>query len=420
MTKQILHTVEGLRDIHPLDTRKKQHIEQQILNVFNQYGYEQVQTPMFEYFDIYHYERGTQDSKNLYKFFNREGDILSLRPDVTPSIARYTATFYNHERSPKRFSYLGNVFYNNENYQGKLREYTQAGVECIGIGNADADAESIALAINALLATGLQEFQLDIGHAGFFKGLAAEAGLSDELREEVRSLIDAKNYIALEELLEDLKIESAAKNGLLELPKLFGQEEVLARAKELTTNVTALEAIERIKEVYNILKEYKLSSYVSFDLGMVSQLQYYTGIIFKGFTYGTGVSVVDGGRYDALLSTFAYDMPAVGFAIRIDELLSAIMRQMIAIDVPSTNTLIVYNKAYRKTAIELAQVLRRQGMTVELDTKNQALDIAKEYGKNKNIGGIMYINAADTVELINLSTDETNTINLSDLSKGGL
>ncbi len=420
MTKQILHTVEGLRDIHPLDTRKKQHIEQQILNVFNQYGYEQVQTPMFEYFDIYHYERGTQDSKNLYKFFNREGDILSLRPDVTPSIARYTATFYNHERSPKRFSYLGNVFYNNENYQGKLREYTQAGVECIGIGNADADAESIALAINALLATGLQEFQLDIGHAGFFKGLAAEAGLSDELREEVRSLIDAKNYIALEELLEDLKIESAAKNGLLELPKLFGQEEVLARAKELTTNVTALEAIERIKEVYNILKEYKLSSYVSFDLGMVSQLQYYTGIIFKGFTYGTGVSVVDGGRYDALLSTFAYDMPAVGFAIRIDELLSAIMRQMIAIDVPSTNTLIVYNKAYRKTAIELAQVLRRQGMTVELDTKNQALDIAKEYGKNKNIGGIMYINAADTVELINLSTDETNTVNLSDLSKGGL
>ncbi len=420
MTKQILHTVEGLRDIHPLDTRKKQHIEQQILNVFNQYGYEQVQTPMFEYFDIYHYERGTQDSKNLYKFFNREGDILSLRPDVTPSIARYTATFYNHERSPKRFSYLGNVFYNNENYQGKLREYTQAGVECIGIGNADADAESIALAINALLATGLQEFQLDIGHAGFFKGLATEAGLSDELREEVRSLIDAKNYIALEELLEDLKIESAAKNGLLELPKLFGQEEVLARAKELTTNVTALEAIERIKEVYNILKEYKLSSYVSFDLGMVSQLQYYTGIIFKGFTYGTGVSVVDGGRYDALLSTFAYDMPAVGFAIRIDELLSAIMRQMIAIDVPSTNTLIVYNKAYRKTAIELAQVLRRQGMTVELDTKNQALDIAKEYGKNKNIGGIMYINAADTVELINLSTDETNTVNLSDLSKGGL
>ncbi|WZL83203.1 ATP phosphoribosyltransferase regulatory subunit [Vallitaleaceae bacterium 9-2] len=420
MTKQILHTVEGLRDIHPLDTRKKQHIEQQILNVFNQYGYEQVQTPMFEYFDIYHYERGTQDSKNLYKFFNREGDILSLRPDVTPSIARYTATFYNHERSPKRFSYLGNVFYNNENYQGKLREYTQAGVECIGIGNADADAESIALAINALLATGLQEFQLDIGHAGFFKGLAAEAGLSDELREEVRSLIDAKNYIALEELLEDLKIESAAKNGLLELPKLFGQEEVLARAKELTTNTTALEAIERIKEVYNILKEYKLSSYVSFDLGMVSQLQYYTGIIFKGFTYGTGVSVVDGGRYDALLSTFAYDMPAVGFAIRIDELLSAIMRQMIAIDVPSTNTLIVYNKAYRKTAIELAQVLRRQKMTVELDTKNQALDIAKEYGKNKNIGGIMYINAADTVELINLSTDETNTVNLSDLSKGGL
>ncbi len=136
---------------------------------------------------------------------------MSLRPDVTPSIARYTATFYNHERSPKRFHIWGMFFTINENYQGKLREYTQAGVECIGIGNADADAESIALAINALLATGLQEFQLDIGHAGFFKGLAAEAGLSDELREEVRSLIDAKNYIALEELFGRFKNRKCCK-----------------------------------------------------------------------------------------------------------------------------------------------------------------------------------------------------------------
>jgi ATP phosphoribosyltransferase regulatory subunit len=420
MNNQILHTVEGLRDIHPLDTRKKQQIERNILDLFNHYGYEQVQTPTFEYYDIYHYERGTEDSKNLYKFFNREGDILSLRPDVTPSIARYTATFYNHEKSPKRFSYLGNVFYNNENYQGKLREYTQAGVECIGIANADADAESIALAINALLASGLQEFQLDIGHAGFFKGLAAEAGLSDEFSEEVRKLIDDKNYIAIEELLEDLKINETAKKGLLELPTLFGQEEVLERAKELTTNAVALGAIERIKEVYGILKDYDLSEYVSFDLGMVSQLQYYTGVIFKGYTYGTGVSVVDGGRYDALLSTFAYDMPAVGFAIRIDELLNAITRQGITIDVPSINTLIVYEPPYRKTAIQLAEVLRRQGMTVELDTQNHDIEEGKLYGQQKSIGGMMYINDANTVQLIDLKTDETKTVNLSDLSKGGL
>jgi len=110
MNNQILHTVEGLRDIHPLDTRKKQQIERNILDLFNHYGYEQVQTPTFEYYDIYHYERGTEDSKNLYKFFNREGDILSLRPDVTPSIARYTATFIIMKNHPNVFLILGMYF----------------------------------------------------------------------------------------------------------------------------------------------------------------------------------------------------------------------------------------------------------------------------------------------------------------------
>jgi ATP phosphoribosyltransferase regulatory subunit len=153
---------------------------------------------------------------------------------------------------------------------------------------------------------------------------------------------------------------------------------------------------------------------------MVSQLQYYTGVIYKGYTYGTGVSVVDGGRYDALLSTFAYDMPAVGFAIRIDELLNAITRQGITIEVPSINTLIVYEPPYRKTAIQLAEVLRRQGMTVELDTQNHGLDHGKQYGQQKSIGGMMYINDANTVQLIDLKTDVTKTVNLSDLSKGGL
>lgn len=418
MNKQLLHTLEGLRDLHPMDTGRKNKIEQNVMTIFRHYGYEQVQTPTFEYFDIYQYERGTKDGKNLFKFFNREGEILSLRPDVTPSVARYMATFYNHEKTPKRFAYLGNVFYNNENYQGKLREYTQAGVECIGIGSEEADAESVAIAVNALLATGLNEFQIDLGHAGFFNGIAEEAGLSVELQEEARKLIDEKNYISLEELLVDENIDDEHKKALLELPQLFGEQEILTKAKTITSNEKALEAIQRLDSVYKILEEYELSDYISFDLGMVNKLQYYTGIIFKGYTYETGDSIVDGGRYDKLLDTFSYDAPAVGFAIKIDDLLMTLERQGIEIEIPSIDTLLSYDKSCRKTAIQLAESLRRQGMTVELAMETD-LEEAKNYGKKKHIGGMMYIENADTVILTNFATDESNTVSIRDIIAGG-
>lgn len=420
MKRKLLHTVEGLRDLHPYATGEKKVIENNLVSVFNHYGYEQVETPTFEYYDIYHYERGTQDARALYKFFNREGEILALRPDVTPSIARFTATYYNHQKSPRRFCYVGNVFINSENYQGKPREFTQAGVECIGIGNEEADAETIAMAVNSLQAAGLKEFQLDIGHADFFNGLSEEAGLDEATQEEVRLLIDEKNFIGLETLLKDLKINDHLRIALTALPTLFGQIEVLDRARSLTTNTKALAAIDRIEKVYEILKEYEVDRYISFELGMVSRLQYYTGVIFKGYTYGTGISIVDGGRYDALLSTYEYDAPAVGFAIRVDEVVSALNRQGLSVDVPKIDTLMIYQKPFRAQAIRLAETLRRQGMTLELGLNGKSVEESIAYGQEKGIGGMMHLLDRDTIELVNLSDGEKQTVRVSQLLEGGL
>lgn len=420
MNNQLLHTVDGLRDIHPTDTNKKNNIEKNILTMFGHYGYERIQTPTFEYLDIYHYKRGTDNAKNLYKFFNREGEILALRPDVTPSIARYMATFHQHGKAPRRFSYLENVFYNNENYQGKLREYTQAGVECIGIETPDADAESVALAINALLASGLREFQIDIGHVGYFNGLVGEAGLDQDISEVLRSLIDEKNYIGLEEVLAEHEIKEDVKQALIDIPKLFGDETTLDKAKQYTNNKQSLDAIDRIREVYDIIGDYDLQAYVSFDLGMVSKLDYYTGLIFKGYTYDVGDSIVDGGRYDGLLGTFSYDAPAVGFAIKTDDVLNALSRQGIEVAVETVNTLIVYEQRDRSIAIKLAETLRRQGMTVELGIDGLTMEESIQYGKTKHIGGMMLIKDKDTIELRNLSTDDISEAKISDLVEGGL
>lgn len=417
MKQQILHTMEGLRDLHPYDTGKKNLIENRIRHLFRSYGYEQVETPTFEYYDVYDDERGTLEGKNLYKFFNREGEILALRPDVTPSVARYIATFYPKESLPKRFSYIGNIFYNNENYQGKLRENTQAGVECIGIGSAEADAEAIALAVHALQASGLTEFMFDVGHAGYFRGLAKEIGLDQERMEEARLLIDEKNHVGLEELIRDIGLEHEQGMALVQLPTLFGQQEVLEQALSMTRSKEAQEAIERLLEVYGLLEDYGVADYISFDLGMVTQIQYYTGIVFKGYTYGTGDSVLDGGRYDALLGTYTYDAPAVGFAIKVDDLLNAINRQKIKLEVPAIDTLITYVAKSRSLAIQLAQTMRMDGMTVELGLGDLDLNEAIAYGKNKNIGGLVYLHNGEDVTLIHLGTGDRQQVTIGDLMK---
>ncbi|MBC7958237.1 MAG: ATP phosphoribosyltransferase regulatory subunit [Vallitaleaceae bacterium] len=415
MKELLLHTPEGVRDIHLVEASRKIELQNRIMSIFHSYGFKDVQTPTFEYIDIFSKERGTVDLKMMYKFFDRDGNILALRPDITPSIARFIATSMENDGMPKRICYLGSTFRNWESYTGKLHEFTQAGVEFIGVDSPDADAEMIALIVNSMLASGLKEFQIDLGQASFFKGILEETGFDASYEEELRRLIDEKNYIAVEELLQSLNINEEHKKILLDLPKFFGSVEVVHQAKKMTTNSTALKALNRLEEVYEILKDYSIEDYIAFDLGMVSKINYYTGIVFRGFTYGTGVSVVDGGRYDQLLGQFGKEAPAVGCAFVIDDLMAALERQNIHLPSEQVDTLLLYNQNSRKIAIGIGESMRAQNMNIETGLLGQSLEESIAYGKLHQIGGIMNFVTDEIVELINLTTDEKSRIAVSDL-----
>ncbi|MCT4598252.1 MAG: ATP phosphoribosyltransferase regulatory subunit [Vallitalea sp.] len=418
MIDRLLHTPEGVKDLNIKETSKKIEIQNRIGSVFHRYGFRDIQTPTFEYYDVFNHERGTVHICEMYKFFDRDGNILALRPDITPSIARFVSTFYKNDYNPVRLCYIGNTFRNSESYQGKLREFTQAGVELIGINCEDTDAEVISLIINSLSVAGLEDFQIDLGQAGFFKGLIEEAGLDMNEEEELRQLIDEKNFIAVEELLNKCNMRDDLKQVFLDLPKLFGSIEVIEKARKLTTNKKALESLDRLEKVYNILCDYEAEKFVSFDLGLVSHLNYYTGIIFRGYTYGTGVPIVEGGRYDTLLGQFGKDVPAIGFAIVIDELMLAIERQQIEVDEFTIDTLIIYNEDTRKQAIMLSEEYRSQGMNVEIGLLKRSLEDNIIYGKKNGIGGIMYFNEINKVTLVNLQTMEQNIVEIEDLIRG--
>ena len=392
MEKVLLHTPEGVRDVYGKECAVKLTIENNINKVFNLYGYHNIQTPTFEFFDIFNKERGSVASKNLYKFFDREGNTLVLRPDITPSIARLAAKYYMDVNVPIKLCYNANTYVNNSELQGKLKENTQLGCELINDDSVEADAEMIALVVESLKASGLEEFLVEIGHVDFYNGLIEESGLDEEAEEKLREMIVNKNDFGVEEILDENIVVGEVKNAMLKLPELFGSVEVLNTAKTLTTNKKALDAIRRLEKLYAILEEYGVTKYISFDLASLSNYGYYTGIIFKGFTYGTGEPIAAGGRYDKLLAQFGKNASAIGFAIYMDQILIAHSGKNEKTDYEYE--VVIYEPKYRKKAFVYATELRDKGVKTELMLKKKDIDI-EEYKQFKTEDGatkVTYIN----------------------------
>ena len=389
MNQRLLHTPDGVRDIYSLECEKKNVLEQRLHQRLKTYGYHDIQTPSFEYFDVFSQEVGTIPSRELFKFFDREGDTLVLRPDFTPSIARSAAKYYMDETRPIRMCYMGNIFVNNSSYQGRLKESTQLGAELLGDASPEADAEMIAMVIELLLDAGLKEFQVSIGQIDFFKGFLLAAGLDEEQEFTLRELISNKNNFGIEEFLDDIRMPKTCREAFIRMPQLFGNAEVLKEARRLADNSRSIGAIERLEAVYHALKLYDLTDYISFDLGLVSKYKYYTGVIFQAYTYGTGEPIVKGGRYDNLLARFGKDFAATGFAVVIDQLMSALSRQKIAIPVEADGRLVLYDASSRDAAIHLAVSMRKDGRPVELvrktagETAEDYRDFAAENGHGK-------------------------------------
>lgn len=362
MTNRMIHTPEGVRDIYGLELAGKRKVKEDLHKRLSLYGYDDIQTPTFEFFDIFSREVGTTPSRELYKFFDKEGDTLVLRPDFTPSIARCAAKYFMADAVPIRLSYEGNVFTNGSMLQGKLKETTQLGAELIGEPSVDADAEMLCMVIDGLRACGFEEFQVSIGEMNYFKGICEEAALSDETLSELRSNISAKNYFGAEELLKMHDATQETVRLLLETSEISSIEE-LCPLKAKIKNERSLLALERLEQVYELMeKRYGMEKYISFDLGMLSKFHYYTGIIFKAYTYGVGDAIVKGGRYDGLLTRFGKEAPAIGCVFLLDDIMSALTAQKLTPKIPEQTVWFVYNDAHREEAMKQIIEHRKKGV----------------------------------------------------------
>lgn len=387
------HTPDGVSDMLPEDCLTKRGLEQKIRTLFASSGYQEVETPGIEFYDVYASGKFvTQD--NLYKLCDQEGRILSLRYDGTVPVGRLAATLFRDIPPPLRLSYIENMYRFRESGGGRQREFCQAGVELLGISSAQADAEVIALAISAALETGITDLQISIGQAEFFRGLMEEWDIPSEDAEEISRHIDQKDTVALEKAADRFGLSSAAKETLLLIPALFGTYDTLDEFEKRVASPRAGAALRNVREILDILDDYGYTKYVSVDLGMLRSLDYYTGMIFKGFTYEIGFPIISGGRYDNVVSVFGRDLAAVGFSLSLNLCMTALRRQNKELVQLRADTIIGYSDepGMRKLALSMAKDLRAEGLVVLVDCEGMNEEDLSQFAESRNIDQMVYLN----------------------------
>ena len=369
-TKQdLLHTPEGVWDHYGRDWAEYNFTEKVIGETLRSYGYEGIRTPSFEYFDVFSKEIGTTPSRELYKFFDREGDTIALRPDFTPGVARCTAKYYMDETKPLRFRYEGSAFINNSSLQGRLKEMRQTGAELMNDASVYADAEMIAMLVQALRSTGLSEFLISVGNVEYFKGICEAVSLDEETEETLRDYISGKNFFAAEDLLRSRGVDKRYQDLFLSITSIMKDAGELSRAAGEAPNERSARALLRLLDVLHVLKAYGADRYVSIDLSLLSRYHYYTGIIFKGYTYGVGDVIASGGRYDQLLSYFGKKAPAVGFMIPLDTLMEALRAQKIQVPAEPEPETLYYTEENFEEVLQEAKRRRDAGSSIALQKK---------------------------------------------------
>ncbi len=376
---RLLYTPAGVQDDLPDACRAIRALEARAEKVFAQWGYEPVAPAVVEHMEVFTNQVSAFPQEAMFKFCDQEGRLLVLRPDITTTAARLAATRLRDE-DILRLSYRGPAFhFSGEDHTAGLREFTQMGVELMGVEGPQADAEVIALAITALKEIGIDSFQIDVGQVNYFIGLAEDAGLSGAAIEQLRQAVEQKNSLSIEMLLQEAQVEEKTRERILQLPMLYGGKEVLDTARDYSSNPRCRQAVENIEAVWSILEEYGLADYLSIDLGMVQSIGYYTGIIFRGMCEQMGYSILTGGRYDKLVGEFGRDMAATGFAMGVKPLLTALERRgCIEADKP-VDAVVGYAPEARRQALTWMAQLRDQGLRVRQSF--DGLSVLKPYAQ---------------------------------------
>ena len=377
----LLETPYGTQDFLPKEAAAKRTIEQKIFKLFASFGYEEVVTPTMEYLETLTTSSGRTQEPHLFKMFDRNNRTLALRHEMTTPIARLAVSRLKDSPMPLKLSYNTNVFRFRTNQPGRQCEFYQAGVELLGISNAFADAEIIALAAQALSVAGLEDFKICLGQVEFAGGLMEN--LSPELQAEIKSAIERHDIVTLNNLPVD--------DSLKKIPTLQGGKEILTEAQSIANNDRSRKALNNLTEIYRLLEIYGVADKITFDLGLIRDFEYYTGMVFEAYSHGVGYSLAGGGRYDNMLKDFGAARAATGFALGIERILDARKFQGVDEDSSAKDFYLSYAAGLEDAAIKKAAEFRAAGKVVEISLTSQKKSDAEKSCAEKNCMELIYL-----------------------------
>lgn len=388
----LLEIPYGTRDFLPKDAKIKRNIELKLAKTFNLWGYDEIVTPSIEYVDTLTINNRNGIENQLFKFFDKNNRTLALRHEMTTPIARVAASRMYDDVLPFKLSYISSVYRYEQAQEGRQCEFYQAGVELMGVADASADAEIIALAVDSLRNVGLTNFEICLGQVEFINGIMQQMGLSKEKQNEIRLALEQRNLVDLSNAVEKTNLPEKAKKALKSIPLLQGKEDILEFANNLALNEQSRKALDNLHDIYELLKIYGVADNVTFDLGVNRDFSYYTGMVFEIYAPGIGYPICGGGRYDNMLSDFGTECPATGFALGIERLMLALDKQNQTQNICNKKDVyIAFSQGKYAEAISEAMKLRENGKVVDLAFKAQTREDAIKYQLDKNINELIYI-----------------------------
>ena len=381
-----LETPYGTRDFLPKEAAAKREIENRLSKLFASYGYEEVVTPTMEFLETLKMSGGTVE-QNLFKMFDQKNRTLALHHEMTTPIARLAVSRLKDAELPLKLSYNTSVFRFRQNQPQRQCEFYQAGVELLGVSNAVADAEIISLAAQSLKIAGLKEFKICLGQVEFANGLMEQFDLPLDAQVKIKSAIENHDIVGLEKIVA----ENRGAEVLKEIPKLHGGVEILKRAGRIIDNKKSYLALNNLIEIYNFAERYGVAENIVFDLGIIRDFEYYTGMVFEAYAPNVGYSLAGGGRYDHMLKDFGLACPATGFALGIERILQARELQGIDENFSARDVYIGYHELRIDEAIKKAVELRAAGKVVEMALTPQTLEDAAKLSISKNFDEMIYL-----------------------------
>ncbi|WP_297464192.1 histidine--tRNA ligase [Thermococcus sp.] len=402
-----LEKVKGTRDLLPEEMAKRRWVFERIREVFERYNFHEVLTPTFEYTELFKLRSGDEVVEQLYAFDDKGGRNLSLRPDMTSSVARLYVNSFQNAPKPVKWYYIANMFRYEEPQSGRFREFWQAGVELIGSDKVEADAEVIALFVESYLATGLEDFTVNIGDRILLDEFARMLGVEDDIG--LMRLIDKKDKLSKEDFIGALKGFGLNDDGVEKVLALIGikgrPDEVLPRAEELFTSDEAKAEIKRLYELVDLLDAYGVSRWIRIDLGIARGFDYYTSIVFEAIApndLGIG-SIGGGGRYDNLIGVFGgKPTPATGFAIGIERLIPILEWKGLIPEPKLRPDVYVIpigkDTEVKKAAVEVVSALRRAGVKADVELTGRKIGKALDYAGRLGVPYVVLIGKRDLAE----------------------